>query len=90
MCRRAIKRQHNNKIILKGSKKLAQLCCLRFKFVVSWFQVYSGYRFAAAAKDQHKPVAILNIGPTRADKLADLKIDAKCGDILPKIRLTVS
>lgn len=53
-------------------------------------QVYSGYRFAAAAKDQHKPVAILNIGPTRADKLADLKIDAKCGDILPKIELTVS
>ena len=61
-------------------------------FTVSflYFQVYSGYRFAAAAKDQHKPVAILNIGPTRADKLADLKIDAKCGDILPKIELTVS
>ena len=51
------------------------------------FQVYSGYRFAAAAKEQCKPIAILNIGPTRADKLADVKIDAKCGDVLPKIKL---
>ena len=54
------------------------------------FQVYSGYRFAAAAKDQGKPVAILNIGPTRFDKKADIKIEAKCGDIIPKIKLTAS
>lgn len=65
----------------------------RFKFTNfngSCLQVYSGYRFAAAAKDQGKPVAILNIGPTRADKLADLKIDAKCGEVLPNIKLTNS
>lgn len=48
-------------------------------------QVYSGFRFVTAAKDQGKPLAILNIGPTRADKLADLKISAKLGDILPRI-----
>jgi len=48
-------------------------------------QVYSGYRFAMAARDQGKPMAIVNIGPTRADHLADLKINAKCGDILPNI-----
>ena len=58
------------------------LCC-----VIMIFQVYSGYRFAAAAREQCKPIAILNIGPTRADKLADVKIDAKCGDVLPKIKL---
>ncbi|XP_060552371.1 NAD-dependent protein lipoamidase sirtuin-4, mitochondrial-like [Ruditapes philippinarum] len=56
-------------------------------FVGTSLQVYSGYRFAAAAKDQGKPMAILNIGPTRADKLAHLQIHGKCGDILPKIQI---
>ncbi|XP_060585695.1 NAD-dependent protein lipoamidase sirtuin-4, mitochondrial-like [Ruditapes philippinarum] len=56
-------------------------------FVGTSLQVYSGYRFAAAAKDQGKPIAILNIGPTRADKLAHLQIHGKCGDILPKIQI---
>ena len=30
-------------------------------------------------------MGVINIGPTRADKLLDLKIEAKAGDILPKI-----
>lgn len=53
----------------------------------SSLQVYSGYRFVAAAKDQGKPIAILSIGPTRADKLAQLHIHAKCGDVLPRIQV---
>ncbi|XP_072921432.1 NAD-dependent protein lipoamidase sirtuin-4, mitochondrial isoform X1 [Hemitrygon akajei] len=53
--------------------------------VGSSLQVYSGYRFIIAAYEKKLPVAILNIGETRADKLATLKISARCGEILPSI-----
>ncbi|ERL92561.1 hypothetical protein D910_09874 [Dendroctonus ponderosae] len=39
-----------------------------------------------SALEEKKPVCIVNIGSTRADKLINLKIDAKCGDILPRIK----
>ncbi|KAG8455794.1 hypothetical protein GDO86_001840 [Hymenochirus boettgeri] len=55
--------------------------------VGSSMQVYSGYRFALKAKEKHLPIAILNIGPTRADHLASVKVHARCGDILPHILL---
>ncbi|KAL4223966.1 NAD-dependent protein lipoamidase sirtuin-4 [Mactra antiquata] len=61
--------------------------CDSVLFAGTSLQVYSGYRFAATAQDKNKPIAILNIGPTRADKIAQLKINAKCGDVLPKIKL---
>lgn len=48
-----------------------------------YVQVYSGYRFLLAASDRRLPVAILNIGPTRADHLAELKVTARCGEVLP-------
>ncbi|XP_063769203.1 NAD-dependent protein lipoamidase sirtuin-4, mitochondrial [Pseudophryne corroboree] len=51
----------------------------------SSLEVYSGYRFALKAQEKHIPIAILNIGPTRADHLAVVKVSARCGDILPKI-----
>jgi len=54
----------------------------------SSLQVYSAYRFLLASKEQNKPVAIVNIGPTRADHLALLTINACCGDILPKIKFS--
>lgn len=47
--------------------------------------VFSGYRIVLQAKELGIPVAIINIGQTRADKIADLKIDAKCSDILKQI-----
>ncbi|XP_075928780.1 NAD-dependent protein lipoamidase sirtuin-4, mitochondrial isoform X3 [Petromyzon marinus] len=49
----------------------------------SSLQVYSGYRFIRAAYEEKIPIAILNIGPTRADALAQLKVSSRCGDILP-------
>lgn len=49
--------------------------------------VYSGYRIVLETKTVKKPVAILNIGPTRADDCVDLKIEAKFGEILPLINL---
>lgn len=45
-----------------------------------------GYRIILQALEEKKHVCIVNIGPTRADKLINLKIEAKCGDILPKIK----
>ncbi|XP_037724753.1 NAD-dependent protein deacylase Sirt4 [Drosophila subpulchrella] len=47
--------------------------------------VFSGYRVVLQMKDLKLPVAIVNIGDTRADHLADIKISAKCGDVIPKL-----
>ncbi|XP_034828275.1 NAD-dependent protein deacylase Sirt4 isoform X1 [Maniola hyperantus] len=44
--------------------------------------VYSSYRIVLQAKEENKEVAVLNIGPTRADNIVDLKISTKCGEIL--------
>lgn len=48
----------------------------------SSLQVFSGFRIVLQAKELGLPVAIVNIGETRADKLADFKINSKCSDIL--------
>ncbi|XP_040859805.1 NAD-dependent protein lipoamidase sirtuin-4, mitochondrial [Ochotona curzoniae] len=53
--------------------------------VGSSLQVYSGYRFILTAQDKKLPIAILNIGPTRSDDLACLKLNARCGQLLPLI-----
>ena len=50
--------------------------------VGSSLMVYSGYRFARLARDAGIPVAILTRGVTRADALADLKLDADCVPVL--------
>jgi NAD-dependent SIR2 family protein deacetylase len=47
--------------------------------------VMSGLRFVHRAKGKLIPVAIVNRGATRADALADLKIDATLGEILPAL-----
>jgi NAD-dependent SIR2 family protein deacetylase len=53
--------------------------------VGSSLTVWSGYRFVRAAAQQAKPIAILNIGPTRADDLAGLKVEARVGEALPRL-----
>lgn len=50
--------------------------------VGSSLAVWSGYRFALAARDRGKPLAILNLGPTRGDALAALRVEAGCGPAL--------
>ena len=50
-------------------------------------EVYSSYRFVRAAWEQNKPIAILNIGPTRANRLTALKFSAVCGEVLPKLKV---
>lgn len=49
----------------------------------SSLSVYSAYRIILQAFDAGKPICIVNIGDTRADHLATIKINTKCGDILP-------
>ncbi|XP_050353077.1 NAD-dependent protein deacylase Sirt4 [Nymphalis io] len=44
--------------------------------------VYSSYRIILQAKEENKKIAVLNIGPTRADDIVHLKISTKCGEIL--------
>ncbi|RUS82353.1 hypothetical protein EGW08_009868, partial [Elysia chlorotica] len=51
----------------------------------SSLEVYSGYRFALRAHDRGIKIAVVNIGPTRADKLVDVKVSAKCGDVLQRL-----
>jgi NAD+-dependent protein deacetylase sirtuin 4 len=48
--------------------------------------VFSGLRFVRRAHAAATPVAIVNLGPTRGDPLAQLKIDAPLGQLLPQLR----
>ncbi|HYO50032.1 MAG TPA: NAD-dependent deacetylase, partial [Chloroflexia bacterium] len=41
--------------------------------------VWSGYRLARAAREEGKPLFLLNLGPTRADSEATLKVEAPAG-----------
>ncbi len=51
----------------------------------SSLEVFSGYRIVLQAKEEGKKVAIINIGPTRADKLADVKVTSRAGLVLNKV-----
>lgn len=53
--------------------------------VGSSLTVFSGYRFVREARRQNKPVAILNLGKTRADDEVSLKVTAPCGEVLPAL-----
>lgn len=48
----------------------------------SSLMVYSGFRYARAARDAGLPLAIVNLGRTRADDLADLRIEGDVGTLL--------
>lgn len=47
--------------------------------------VLSGFRFVHHANLQKKPVFIVNIGPTRADHMATMKLDYKISDVLKEM-----
>src|ERR1051326_5944359 len=50
--------------------------------VGSSLAVWSGFRFVQRAAERGIPIAIVNVGPTRGDALATLKIEAACGATL--------
>jgi NAD-dependent deacetylase sirtuin 4 len=50
--------------------------------VGSSLTVYSGFRFVKRARELDLPIAVVNIGPTRADDLAQAKISAPASQVL--------
>jgi NAD-dependent SIR2 family protein deacetylase len=51
--------------------------------VGSSLTVWSGYRFVRRAGERGVPVAIVNLGPTRADGEAVVRVSARAGALLP-------
>lgn len=44
--------------------------------------VFSGYRFVRRALEQGKPIFVVNVGATRADPVATLRVPGLAGDVL--------
>ena len=53
--------------------------------VGSSLTVYSGRRFIYRAQDVGVPIGIVNLGPTRGDEVAAVKIDGRVGEVLPRL-----
>jgi NAD-dependent SIR2 family protein deacetylase len=53
--------------------------------VGSSLTVYSGFRFVRRARELELPIAVINIGPTRADDLVQAKVSAPAADVLPRL-----
>jgi NAD-dependent SIR2 family protein deacetylase len=51
--------------------------------------VYSGFRFVRGAVQDNQPVGIVNLGATRADALAHVRVDGKTGEVLPQLAATI-
>lgn len=47
--------------------------------------VFSGWRFVRQAHKRGIPVGLLNLGETRADAVADVKVEARAGQALPAL-----
>ncbi|PNW75376.1 hypothetical protein CHLRE_12g524650v5 [Chlamydomonas reinhardtii] len=59
--------------------------CDALLVVGSSVQVYSAFRLVEAARGAGARVLIVNVGPTRADKLADFKLEARAGEVLTRL-----
>jgi len=53
--------------------------------VGSSLTVYSGRRFVDRARGEGVPVGVVNLGPTRADEVAAVKVEARAGQVLPAV-----
>jgi NAD-dependent deacetylase sirtuin 4 len=47
--------------------------------------VYSGRRFIYRAQQEGMPIAVVNLGPTRADDVAAARLEARLGEALPRL-----
>ncbi len=57
--------------------------------VGSSLAVFSGRRFVLRAEKEGRPVAIVNLGATRADATAAVKVEGRVGRVLPELVETV-
>jgi NAD-dependent SIR2 family protein deacetylase len=53
--------------------------------VGSSLAVFSGYRFVLRASERHMLIGMLNIGESRGDALADVRVEARVGQVLPQL-----
>lgn len=53
--------------------------------VGSSLAVFSGFRFVKRAAERGVPIGVLNLGPSRADDLASVRVDARAGAVLPAL-----
>jgi NAD-dependent SIR2 family protein deacetylase len=53
--------------------------------VGSSLAVYSGYRFVRGASERGLPIAIVNLGVSRGDELATLRVERRAGELLPEL-----
>lgn len=53
--------------------------------VGSSLAVFSGYRFLLRAHERGLPIAIVNRGPVRGEERAALKLEARLGEVLPRL-----
>ena len=53
--------------------------------VGSSLTVFSGRRFVYRAVERDVPIAVLNLGPTRADDVAAVKVEERLGVLLPRL-----
>jgi NAD-dependent SIR2 family protein deacetylase len=51
----------------------------------SSLSVWSGYRFVARAAEEGVPVAIVNVGATRGDDDARVRVSGRVGSVLPAL-----
>jgi NAD-dependent SIR2 family protein deacetylase len=75
---------------LRVERALAALAASDALLVVgSSLMVFSGYRFCLAAKALGKPIAVVNLGRTRADPFLHLKVEDECGRALAEASLVL-
>ncbi|THU51045.1 hypothetical protein C4D60_Mb06t26880 [Musa balbisiana] len=59
--------------------------CDGFLVIGSSVMTMSAFRIVRAAYEANAAVAVINIGKTRCDDFVSLKINARCGEILPRV-----
>jgi NAD+-dependent protein deacetylase sirtuin 4 len=47
--------------------------------------VFSGYRFVRRAAERGIPIAMVNLGPARGEELCAVRVDARAGEVLPRL-----
>ncbi|PTL80650.1 NAD-dependent protein deacetylase [Vitiosangium sp. GDMCC 1.1324] len=58
--------------------------------VGSSLAVYSGFRFLQRAADRHMPIGLINMGECRGGELADVRVEARAGEVLPHLSVALA
>jgi NAD-dependent SIR2 family protein deacetylase len=53
--------------------------------VGSSLAVFSGHRFVLAAVERRVPIGVVNLGESRADSVASVRVEGHAGDVLPRL-----